>query len=166
MPHPRSTRLPGSASLQFTVGLRTAVAAAATAGMGLLAACSTIEAVPADRAQDPLCAQVAAAWPQTVGNRQRVETTADDQGVAAWGDPAIIARCGVTSPGPTTHECIDADGIDWVALPLDDGTRFVSYGRSPAVEVLVPSDYAPEGLVLPAFAEATAHIPPGERRCL
>lgn len=145
----------------------TSVAACAAVGVAVVAGCgSTVEAVPADRASDPLCVQVAAAWPQSVAKQERVATTADDQGVAAWGDPAIIARCGVSSPGPTTNDCIEADGIDWVAMPLDDGTRFISYGRSPAVEILVPKAYAPEGMLLPAFAEATAQIPQGERRCL
>lgn len=152
---------------QVTVRIRRSVALCAWIAAAALGACgSTVEAVPADRAGDPLCARVAQAWPETVANQSRVATTADDQGVAAWGDPAIIARCGVTSPGPTTHDCIEADGIDWVALPLDDGTRFVSYGRSPAVEILVPKAYAPEGVLLPAFAEATSHIPQGTHRCL
>ncbi len=137
-----------------------------TVGAALAACGSVVEVAPADRAGDPLCAKVAAAWPATVARQNRVATSADDSGAAAWGDPAIIARCGVTSPGPTTHDCIEADGIDWVAIPLDDGTRFVSYGRSPAVEILVPDAYAPEGLLLPAFAEAAAHVPQGERRCL
>lgn len=154
-------------SPQVTVRGRHAAAAVGVLAVAALSACSsTVEVVPADRASDPLCAQVAAAWPETVAKQARVETTSDEQGVAAWGDPAIIARCGVTSPGPTTNDCIDANGIDWVAIPLDDGTRFVSYGRSPAVEILVPKKYAPEGILLPAFAEATAKIPQGESRCL
>ena len=56
-------------------------------------------------------------------------------------------------------------GIDWVAHQLTDGVRFTTYGRSPAIEVLVPSAYKPEPLLLPAFGAAAAAIPQGERHC-
>ncbi|BDZ58711.1 hypothetical protein [Barrientosiimonas endolithica] len=42
---------------------------------------------------------------------------------------------------------------------------FTTYGREPAIEVLVPKDYAPEPLVLGAFTEAAQQIPQGPRRC-
>ena len=83
----------------------------------------------------------------------------------AWGDPAVVARCGVTPLGPTTLDCIEVSGVDWVAEPLSDGVRFTTYGRSPAVEVLVPAAYRPEPLLLPAFAEAAKQLPQGTRRC-
>jgi hypothetical protein len=85
--------------------------------------------------------------------------------VRAWGDPAIIARCGLSPVGPTTDQCLDVSGVDWVAHQLTDGVRFTTYGRSPAIEVLVPSAYKPEPLVLPAFAAAASTIPQGERHC-
>lgn len=142
------------------------MAACAAVGVAVVSGCgSTVEAVPADRASDPLCVQVAAAWPQSVAKQERVANTADDQGVAAWGDPAIIARCGATSPGPTTDDCVAADGIDWVGRRVEGGMVFVSYGRAPAVEVLVPRQYAPEPLLLGAFAHATGAIPQGPHQC-
>lgn len=84
--------------------------------------------------------------------------------VRAWGDPAIIARCGVSSPGPTTDECFTVDGIDWVGVPLSDGYRFVTYGRSPAIEVLIPKKY--EGWSVAAFTAAAKTIPQGPRHCI
>ena len=84
--------------------------------------------------------------------------------VHAWGDPAIIARCGVTSPGPTASGCVSVDGIDWVGSKLSDGGRYVTYGRTPAIEVLVPSKY--DNLPpLGAFTEAAKQIPQGSHRC-
>ena len=77
----------------------------------------------------------------------------------------MIARCGLTPTGPTTDQCLDVSGVDWVAHQLTDGVRFTTYGRSPAIEVLVPSAYKPEPLLLPAFAAAASVIPQGERRC-
>jgi hypothetical protein len=85
--------------------------------------------------------------------------------VRAWGAPPIIARCGLPGLGPTTDPCLDVSGIDWVAHQLSDGVRFTTYGRSPAIEVLVPSAYQPEPLLLPAFGPAASAIPQGQRHC-
>lgn len=125
---------------------------------------------PAAAGADPACARVAAAWPLQVAGQSRVSVAQDPAGVAAWGEPAIVARCGVAPPPPTTHDCIAADGVDWVARPLPagqggGGTLFLSYGRDPAIEVRVPAAYAPEPLALGAFAEAARQIPQGPHRC-
>ena len=139
----------------------------------VLAGCGsdTPSATVADGAADPLCAKVAAHWPATVGSKAKVsiDVTGNPPAdtaktVAAWGDPAIIARCGVAAPGPST-DCIEADSIDWVMSSLSDGKRFVTYGRVPAIEVLVPSAYSPEPLVLSAFDQAAAQIPQNSHRC-
>lgn len=125
----------------------------------------TVEvAVPAG-AGSAACRAAAASWPATVANQHRVQVRAGPPAVAAWGDPAIIARCGVSPPGPTTLDCIDVSGIDWVVEPLTDGVRFTSYGRTPAIEVLVPGAYRPEPLLLPAFTAAAGQLPRGSRRC-
>ena len=81
---------------------------------------------------------------------------------AAWGDPAIIARCGFAALSPTTLDCIQVNGIDWVVEPLDDGVAFTTYGRDPALEVLVPKAYAPEPMVLPDFDQVPQLTPAPE----
>lgn len=128
---------------------------------GLTAGCtSAVKAVPFDDADDrSACHEVAALWPTTVADQPQRVTAVDTDTVAAWGDPAIIARCGAAILGPTQDQCLDVAGIDWVAVPLDDGVRFTTFGRDPAIEVLVPSAYASEALVMPAFAQAAAVIP-------
>jgi hypothetical protein len=108
----------------------------------------------------------AAHWPKTVGGQPLTPTSPSSAAVRAWGEPAIIARCGLPAIGPTTDTCLNVSGIDWVAHQLTDGVRFTTYGRSPAMEVLVPSAYEPEPLVLPAFGAAAAAIPQGQRHCL
>jgi hypothetical protein len=67
----------------------------------------------------------------------------------AWGDPAdpVVLRCGVEPPGPTTDRCVNADdgetSVDWINVPGDereDGSwLFTTYGRAPAVEVVIPA---------------------------
>lgn len=142
---------------------------AAGLAVGLLAACTsgTPSASVADAAGDPLCTKVAAHWPTTVASKTRTDVEVSGSPantVAGWGDPAIIARCGVASPGPST-ECIEADDVDWVMTSLSDGKRFVTYGRVPAIEVLVPSAYSPEPLVLGAFDAAAGQVPQDSHRC-
>lgn len=96
-----------------------------------------------------MCASVVLALPQDLGGLERLET--GSQATAAWGeriDPVVL-RCGVEPLGPTTDQCVRAEdgttSVDWVAVPgeEDDGGgadwRFTTYGRVPAVEVLVPA---------------------------
>jgi hypothetical protein len=117
------------------------------------------------QAGSPACAAAADRWPATVSGRQRVETTAATDAVAAWGDPPVIARCGLSALGPTTEQCLDVDGVDWVVREASDGAVFTTFGREPAIEVLVPDAYAPEPLLLPAFGEAARALPENGRTC-
>lgn len=113
---------------------------------------------PAPSASDPVCAEVLQLAPAVLGGAEERPTTS--QASRAWGDPPISLRCGVTPPPPTTDRCIavtGADGsqIDWVVAENDDVVgdspeadtergRFVftTYGREPAIEVIVPVEYA------------------------
>jgi hypothetical protein len=131
----------------------------------MLSGCSSIDVADPVGAGSALCRSAAAGWPTTVGGQQLRATSSSSAAVRAWGDPPIIARCGLPPIGPTTDPCLDVSGIDWVAHQLTDGVRFTTYGRSPAIEVLVPSAYNPEPLLLPAFGRAAAAIPQGQRHC-
>nr|WP_270888663.1 DUF3515 family protein [Pedococcus sp. 5OH_020] len=115
------------------------------------------------------CEPATAKWPATVGGRAARPVTVKAPAVrtdaAAWGDPAIIATCGWPALGPTEQECLAVDGVDWVAEPLSDGVRFTTFGRTPALEVLVPDAYKPEPLLLPAFRAVAEALPGNGRRC-
>ncbi|WP_392542639.1 DUF3515 family protein [Oryzobacter telluris] len=115
--------------------------------------------------ESPVCASAGILFPQDVSGMERRGTSPSNPSVAAWGDPAVIARCGVAAPGPTETECLEVDGVGWIPTPLSDGTRFTTFGTEPALEVLVPKDYAPEGLLLPAFSEAAKTLPPNGLQC-
>jgi hypothetical protein len=132
----------------------------------LLAGCSSrVEAkLPAD-AGDPACTTLAAALPTSLLKQDRRDTDPSSPALAAWGDPAIILRCGVEPPGPTTDQCTTVNGVDWVARQLGDGYDFTTYGRAPAVQVLVPKHYAPETFALTALSTAVSAIPQGAHRC-
>lgn len=133
------------------------------AGAGaLLAGCSSGVKVAVPSAS-PACE--APAWPSTVSGHARVDTDPVSPRVAAWGDPAVIARCGVGALGPTSDPCVVVDGVGWVAHTLSDGARFTTFGTTPAVEVLVPKAYAPEPLLLPSFTAVARSLPHNDLSC-
>ncbi|HKG50713.1 MAG TPA: DUF3515 family protein [Actinomycetales bacterium] len=141
-----------------------AVAAALVYGLLALRDGPVDVAAPAG-GSDPTCARLADRLPATLRGQARRATTSASPAVAAWGDPAIVWRCGVTPPGPTANECTQVNGVDWVREPLTDGNSFTTYGREPAVQLLVPRAYAPEPLTLPALSAVVAAVPQGDRRC-
>lgn len=127
--------------------MRTPIRAALAAPLLLLAlvGCAPTVALPvAEDAANPLCARVIVALPGTVAGLEARET--DAQGTGAWGSPAgVILRCGVAAPDPTSSECLPVGGVDWIRDDSKDPDfTFTTYGRTPAVEVLIDSDGDPE----------------------
>lgn len=130
----------------------------------VLAGCSSaVEVGAPERADDPACADIA--WPETVSGHERVATDPEAPWVAAWGDPAIIARCGLPALEPTTLECVAVNDVDWIVRELDDGMALITYSTDPALEVLVPSDYGPGALQLPVFTDIATVLPQTGQRC-
>lgn len=130
----------------------------------MLSACSRApEVALAPQASAPACSS--AAWPASVSGHARAATQPDDPSVAAWGDPAIIARCGMDPLAPTTQDCVTVDGVDWVVRPLSDGSAATTYGRDPAIEVLAPATYGAVPLLLPAFTAVARSLPVNGRHC-
>ena len=104
-------------------------------------------------------------WPVSVAGHAMTATSPQSPRTAAWGDPAVIASCGYPALGATDKECLDVDGVYWVVERLADGARFTTFGRDPAIEVLVPDAYTPEPLLLPAFGPAAKALPANGREC-
>lgn len=118
----------------------------------------------AENAADPACAPAMIAMPDEIGDHALRPT--DSQATAAWGDPAaVVLRCGVEPPAPTTDKCISAEGIDWVVREEGENWRITTYGRSPAVEVLFAQDRASSDSVMVTLASAVGRIP-AERGCV
>lgn len=112
------------------------LAAVALGGCG-----RSVSAVPGPDAADPVCADVTNSLPEEIGDLTSRET--DAQATAAWADDAgtVVLRCGVEPLGPTTSQCVPiptaAGSVDWVQ-DEEDGTRWTTYGRVPAVELVIP----------------------------
>lgn len=119
----------------------------------LLAGCAQPAVVVpvADDAANPLCARVVLALPDELAGLER--RTTSSQATRAWGDEdPIVLRCGVVVPGPTTDSCVSAGStpetsVDWITrtetregdAPGAESWVFTTYGRDPAVEVVVPA---------------------------
>ena len=133
----------------------------------LLAGCTPVVVLDAaDDAADPACASMMVRLPETVGGLTARET--DAQATAAWGQPEhILLRCGVPSPAPTaTLPCITVDGIDWLRDDAGDPNFvFTTYGRTPAVEVIIDSDGVSGFEALKDLASAVNEIP-ADRACV
>jgi hypothetical protein len=126
----------------------------------LLAGCAaTVNLDPAPLANDPACAEVSVRYPSEIGDLSQRYTNA--QATSAWGEPAaIIARCGLEPVEISQLSCVTAGGVDWL---VDDSKspsyRFISFARSPAVEVIVDSEKASGVGALEALSNAVSKIP-------
>jgi hypothetical protein len=105
------------------------------------------------------CAEVTVRLPHTVAGLSKRVT--DAQATAAWGNPAdVILRCGVTSPGPTTLHCVNALGVDWVVDDtVDTAIRYTTFGRTPAVQVVLDHTKVSDADVLGDLKAAVTVIP-------
>jgi uncharacterized protein DUF3515 len=128
-----------AAALWYLFGRGDAVAVAAPA--------PTSNAVAAE------CARLTKGAPQAVGGQSRRSTDPASSLTAAWGDPAIVLRCGV--PEPTmlkpgsanynpTADATYLNGVSWLIEQASNGYKFTAYQRAVYVEVDVPAAYQPE----------------------
>jgi len=95
------------------------------------------------------CKALVEALPDKVADKPRRPTTGNAF-AGAWGDPAIVLRCGVGVPEgyDKFSSCQRANGVDWFvpeSVIADQRADVVmtTLGRSPRVEVTVPADYRP-----------------------
>jgi len=127
-------------------------------GLGLVvAACGkepvsipTLRLTAADQA---VCQRVTNALPTTVAGQDRRKTQPAAALGGAWGDPAIIAQCGVGVPKDFSKSaaCTVADGVGWFVpeSQIDDQSADVvmsTAGYRPVLQVTIPASYRPNGV--------------------
>ncbi|PRY69879.1 uncharacterized protein DUF3515 [Glaciihabitans tibetensis] len=141
--------------------------ALAVLALGLLTGCSqTVPLTPATDAANPECAEVTTRLPEYVAELGQRDTNA--QATSAWGSPAdVLLYCGVAVPDPTASlTCVTVDGIDWLRDPEDDPNfTFITYGRDPAIAVVVNSENVSGSTALTDLSAAVSIIP-SERACV
>ncbi|MFM1965801.1 MAG: hypothetical protein RL134_1526 [Actinomycetota bacterium] len=128
-----------------------AVLSLTLAATALLAACGRQVAVPAPDAPAQVCDAVT--LPATVAGAGLRPTS--EAGTAAWGEPPITYRCGVSRPAALapTSQLLDVAGVGWLPIEGVGGTGFIAatwptQSDPVYVEVLVPEDYSAPADVL------------------
>ena len=145
MPLPRRRRLaPLAAAIVLPVLL------------ALLSACGgavEIDLPKLSAADRAVCDEFAAELPATLAEQKQVEIEPKSAPAAAYGDPAIIVRCGVPRPKGfgLTSSCEQADGVGYYipdAQYTDQGADVTLYaaGYRPRVEVTIPAKYRPSAV--------------------
>lgn len=131
---------------------------------GLTGCSSTVHVEPAEQANDPVCAEVTVAMRGLESLAGQDKRWTDAQASLAWGDPtAIILRCGLPEPAPTSElQCVTMQGVDWLVDTTDAPMmRLTSYGRSPAVQIYMDTEIVSGNDVIGSvtLANAVAKIP-------
>ncbi|RNL79877.1 DUF3515 domain-containing protein [Nocardioides marmorisolisilvae] len=151
--------MPGRPHLRPALGLALAALLAS-----LLSACGN-GAVEIDRfkvtaAGHESCQALLDALPTRVADQHRRRTSGSTFG-AAWGSKPIVLRCGVGKPADYDKfsGCQTANGVDWfvpdaIMEDQDADVVMTTIGRSPAVEVRVPSSYRPATAPMVDLAKA------------
>ena len=104
------------------------------------------------------------ALPDAIGDAKLRKTNA--QATAAWGDPsAVILRCGVNVPGPTTDRCVSVNDVDWVIKEGNPVWTLTTFGREPATEILMDPDKISSATVLADLSSAAQKIK-ATRKCV
>lgn len=108
-----------------------------------------------------ICRQLETALPKKVDGMSRRDTTPQPDRTAAWGDPAVVMRCGVERPTTLkqTSQLNTVNGIDWLVEQRDGGHVFTSVNRSAYVEVTVPAGHDPQVGPLVDLATSMHYVP-------
>jgi hypothetical protein len=106
------------------------------------------------------CVQVFAKLPVQLGTLAPRRTDTDSSFVAAWGDPAVVIRCGVARPvafgSPDAAQLLDVNSVLWQPDPQKTRTVYTTVDRSVYIEVSVP---AGADQPLPLLAAAVRALP-------
>jgi hypothetical protein len=141
----------------------------------------TVSAPPAAAAAQAPCAQVLSALPVQLGplTPRVVHTRPDSPNVVAWGDPAVVLRCGVARPAAfvPTSDVYNIGNVYWLAVKQKGATVWTVIDRAVYVEVTIPEKQAFQPLPLLGKAIASElkptcavpedqTIPPSNQLCV
>ncbi len=130
----------------------------------LLAACGGPVAVDAPELSGPdasTCRALLDALPQTVDDVERRDVEPARAPAAAWGDPAIVLRCGVEMPQTFDDfaTCQETNGVGWF-IPEEQMTgsptaiTMTTIGRDVNIEVALPEEHFPPANAMVDLAHA------------
>jgi len=141
------------------LGLKLAIGAVAATGLVACGGPEYVSVVPPEPTGVSVeeCADLLDALPRLVLDGQMRDVEPRNALAAAWGDPAVVLRCGVERPAQLepSSPCLVANDVGWFT---DEGSDsevvFTTIGRSTYVEVTVPDAYPQPGGALAELAQA------------
>lgn len=112
-------------------------------------------------AEERACSELLAALPDTVDGADRREVEPAGAPAAAWGDPAIVLRCGVDMPAAFDEyaTCQETDDVGWF-IPEEQMTgspvpvTMTTIGRQVNIEVSLPVEHFPPANAMVDLADA------------
>ncbi|MFJ4219031.1 DUF3515 family protein [Curtobacterium luteum] len=141
------------------VGVAIALAA------GLTGCTNAVSMTAAPSADAAACAAAQVRLPSVVGQSDALRNTTA-QSTAAWGDPAVaIYHCGVAVPTVSDLPCFSKGSVDWIRDDRGAQVVYTTFGRSPAVQVVIESSRATDQ-VLQDIGTAVSTLPKDGHRCL
>lgn len=144
----------------------TAIAGVAVAlAAGLTGCTNAVSMSPAPSADAAACAAVQVRLPSTVDTKYAMRNT-NAQSTAAWGDPeAAIYHCGVAVPTVSDLPCFSQGGVDWIRDDRGAQIVFTTFGRTPAVQVVIDTKLT-TSQVVQDLSDAVSALPKDGRECL
>ena len=123
-----------------------------------------IPAFPQVSGSSGACQAILRSLPTQINHQKQRKTTGSAFG-AAWGNPAIVLRCGVAEPTQFDPyaSCLTVNGVDWFLegqVPSMDGTStpgaltITTVYRKPAISVVIPNSNGTQGPGLAMLALA------------
>ncbi len=106
----------------------------------------TVSTVDAPGAAGRYCTQLMTGLPDRLGTSDRRPLVGHPAGTAAWGDPAIVLRCGLPTPAELT--CASAltqvsnangqAGVQWLQLSDRGQTTYLAADRPVRIAITLP----------------------------
>ena len=156
-PPTRSSRLPTMiiiAALALTVAVIATVVVLARRAQTAADAPDTgplvVASAPAPGAAGRFCASLMPDLPKDLASLPRRPLADPQPGVAGWGDPAVILRCGLADPAELTcaaalTQFTDADGgsVAWLQLSDTSAVTYIAVDRPVRIAVTLPPGTGP-----------------------
>lgn len=104
-----------------------------------------VPAAPAPGAEGQFCGKLMQELPTDLDDQVRRSLIVAEPGVAAWGDPATILRCGLPDPAELTCSAqltrftgADGTAVEWLRIAEGGSVTYLAVDRPVRVAVTVP----------------------------
>lgn len=105
-----------------------------------------LPAVPTPGGTGKYCTALHTALPDQLGGLQRRQVIGDPVDSAAWGDPAVVLRCGLPTPAELTCSsqltqvsgANDLQGVLWLQISEGGQTTYVAADRPVRIALTLP----------------------------